>query len=95
MDTTQVENQFRVSTKMPHVWPESIDMDRFGNIYFTDAAEGTLYRIRRNKDNSLARQEEALLKDLKELLDSALILKDRFFTWASQSDSREKPNTKL
>jgi sugar lactone lactonase YvrE len=65
MDTTQVENQFRVSTKMPHVWPESIDMDRFGNIYFTDAAEGTLYRIRRNKDNSLAQQEEALLKDFK------------------------------
>ena len=65
MDMTQVENQFRVSTKMPHVWPESIDMDRFGNIYFTDAAEGTLYRIRRNKDNSLAQQEEALLKDFK------------------------------
>ena len=40
MDTTQVENQFRVSTKIQHVWPESIDIDRFGNIYFTDAAEG-------------------------------------------------------
>lgn len=65
MDMTQVENQFRVSTKMPHVWPESIDMDRFGNIYFTDAAEGTLYRIRRNKDNSLAQQEETLLEDFK------------------------------
>ena len=65
MDTTQVENQFRVSTKIQHVWPESIDIDRFGNIYFTDAAEGTLCRIRRNKDNSLAQQEETLLKDFK------------------------------
>jgi hypothetical protein len=40
-------------------------MDRIGNIYFTDAAEGTLYRIRQNKDNSFAQQEETLLKDFK------------------------------
>ena len=65
MNMTRVENPFGVRTKMLHVWPESIDIDRFGNIYFTDPAEGTLCRIRRNKDNSLAQQEETLLKDFK------------------------------
>ena len=65
INMAQVENPIEVRTKMPHVWPESIDIDRLGNIYFTDAAEGSLYRIRRNKDNSLAQQEETLLKDFK------------------------------
>jgi len=65
IDMTQVENPPGVRTKMPHAWPESIDMDLFGNIYFTDAAEGTLYRIRRTKENSLAQQEETLLEDFK------------------------------
>lgn len=65
MNMTQLEKPFGVRTKMPHAWPESIDMDQFGNIYFTDAAAGNLYLIRRNKDNSFARQEETLLKDFK------------------------------
>jgi hypothetical protein len=38
------------------------DLLRYGKLFFDDglpdAAEGTLYRIRRNKNNSLAQQEE-------------------------------------
>ena len=65
MNMTKLENSFGVHTKMSHAWPESIDMDRSGNIYFTDVAAGALYRIRRNKDNSFAEQEETLLTDFK------------------------------
>jgi len=65
MAMTQAEKPYRVCTKTPHAWPESIDTDPTGNIYFTDAAKGTLYRIRRNKDNSLTQEEELILQGFK------------------------------
>jgi sugar lactone lactonase YvrE len=72
MAMTQAEKTYRVCTKTPHAWPESIDVDPTGNIYFTDAAEGTLYRIKRNKDNSLAQREELLLKGFKRASGSSI-----------------------
>ena len=56
---------FNICTKKSHAWPESIDIDETGNIYFTDAAEGTLYRIRREDENSLVKEEELLLTGFK------------------------------
>ena len=38
-----------------------IDFDRNGNLYFTDAIEKALFRIKRNKDGALAPQNEKLL----------------------------------
>jgi sugar lactone lactonase YvrE len=57
--------QFTACTQEPHSWPESIDIDKAGNLYFTDAYEGTLYRIARNQDNTLQEKEELLIKGLK------------------------------
>jgi len=44
-----------------HKWPESIDLDRDGNLYFTDLIEKALFRIKRNKDGALASQNEKVL----------------------------------
>jgi sugar lactone lactonase YvrE len=49
-----------------HKWPESIDLDRDGNLYFTDAIEKALFRIKRNKDGTLASQDEKLLSGFKD-----------------------------
>ena len=65
MAKTQTGKSLNICTDYPHTWPESIDTDATGNVYFTDAAEGTLYRIKREDKNSLAKKEELILKDFK------------------------------
>ena len=65
MAKTQTGKSLNICTDYPHAWPESIDTDATGNIYFTYADEGTLYRIKREDENSLAKKEELLLKDFK------------------------------
>ena len=58
------ENTFKICTNTPHKWPESIDIDKKGNLYFTDTSEGTLYKIKRNDDKTLE-PETALIRELK------------------------------
>ena len=64
-NTAQKANEPETRTKFPHAWPESIDVDGEGNIYFTDAYEGTLYRISRTEDGKLKAAEELLIEGLK------------------------------
>lgn len=64
-DTVQNANQPETRTKIPHAWPESIDVDREGNIYFTDAYAGSLFRLARNENGELKAEEEQLIKGLK------------------------------
>jgi sugar lactone lactonase YvrE len=64
-DTAQNAKQFETLTNIPHAWPESIDVDREDNIYFTDAYEGSLYRLTRNADGELKGPEEKLIEGLK------------------------------
>jgi sugar lactone lactonase YvrE len=64
-DTKQNAYQPETRTKIPHAWPESIDVDREGNIYFTDAFEGKLFRIARNETGILKDAEELLIEGLK------------------------------
>ncbi len=65
MAKTFTDKSLNICTDKSHAWPESIDTDATGNIYFTDAVEGTLYRIRREDENSLAKEEELLLMGFK------------------------------
>jgi sugar lactone lactonase YvrE len=64
-DTAQNANEPQTRTKIPHAWPESIDIDQEDNIYFTDAYAGTLYRLARNEDGTLKTKEEPLIVGLK------------------------------
>jgi hypothetical protein len=52
---------FRKLTMGKHNWPESIDFDRSGNLYFSDHREKALFSIRRNPDGALADTDEMLL----------------------------------
>jgi sugar lactone lactonase YvrE len=45
-------------------WPESIDIDQAGNIYFTDSRTGELYRITRNSDHTLKSGVDTLITGL-------------------------------
>jgi hypothetical protein len=47
-----------------HKWPESIDFDQDGNLYFTDAIEKALFQIKRSKDGALASTSIQLLYGL-------------------------------
>jgi len=51
----------RSVTQGEQKWPESIDFDRRGNLYFTDHDEKALFRIKRNQDGTLADSTERLL----------------------------------
>jgi hypothetical protein len=44
-----------------HKWPESIDVDQDGNLYFTDAIDKALFQIKRGKDGRLASTSIKLL----------------------------------
>ena len=46
-------------------WPESIDFDRYGNLYFTDVVGNALYKFKRQKDGRLDRKSTRLLYGLK------------------------------
>jgi hypothetical protein len=46
-------------------WLESIDFDRYGNLYFTDASRNALYKFKRQKDGRLARKSTRLLYGLR------------------------------
>jgi hypothetical protein len=48
-----------------HKWPEAIDMDEDGNLYFSDVVEKKLYRFVRDGDGSLQENEQLLLKGFK------------------------------
>jgi hypothetical protein len=45
-------------------WPESIDFDRYGNLYFTDVVGNALYKFKRQKDGRLERNSTRLLYGL-------------------------------
>ena len=47
-----------------HKWPESIDFDQDGNLYFTDAIEKALFQIKRSRDGTLASTSIKLLYGL-------------------------------
>ena len=51
----------RSVTQGEQKWPESIDFDRRGNLYFTDHDEKALFRIKRNQYGALADGPERLL----------------------------------
>ncbi|MBI9082215.1 MAG: hypothetical protein JEZ11_01375 [Desulfobacterales bacterium] len=55
-----------VVSSQAHTWPESIDVDSEGNLYFSDMCEKALYRLARlkEKDEGAAFREEKLLKGL-------------------------------
>jgi sugar lactone lactonase YvrE len=63
--STQNADQPQTWTQKIHAWPESIDIDREDNIYFTDAYAGTLHRLARNEDGTLQNEEEPLIEGLK------------------------------
>lgn len=44
-----------------HKWPESIDFDQHGNLYFTDAIEKALFQIKRNHNGTLDNKSIPLL----------------------------------
>lgn len=48
-----------------HYWPEAIDFDGQGNLYFSDIVAKKLYRFRREEDGSLGKQEQLLLQGFK------------------------------
>ena len=48
-----------------HKWPEAIDMDGDGNLYFSDVVAKTLYRFVRDGDGRLQGEEQLLLKGFK------------------------------
>jgi hypothetical protein len=50
-----------------HKWPEAIDIDGDGNLYFSDAVAKELYRFSRERDGSLKNNEELLLKGFKHI----------------------------
>jgi hypothetical protein len=59
------KKSIRVSSRHPHSWPESIDRDRDGNLYFSDSIEKALYRLVRQPPSSrTAFCEEKLLEGL-------------------------------
>ena len=59
------KESLRVSTRNPHTWPESIDRDRDGNLYFSDSIEKALYRLVRQPQTSrTVFCEEKLLEGL-------------------------------
>jgi hypothetical protein len=48
-----------------HKWPEAIDMDGDGNLYFSDAVAKKLYRFTRERDGSLQKKEQLLIQGFK------------------------------
>ena len=44
-----------------HKWPESVDFDQHGNLYFTDAIEKALFQIKRNHNGTLDNKSIPLL----------------------------------
>ena len=48
-----------------HKWPEAIDMDGHGALYFSDAVAKKLYRFKRDRDGRLQAEEQLLLKGFK------------------------------
>jgi hypothetical protein len=48
-----------------HNWPEAIDLDGDGNLYFSDVVAKKLYRFTREGDGSLQKKEELLLQGFK------------------------------
>lgn len=48
-----------------HKWPEAIDIDGDGNLYFTDIVAKKLYRFTRQTDGSLKLEEQLLLEGFK------------------------------
>lgn len=44
-----------------HKWPESIDFDRSGNLYFSDHRQKALFRMPRTENGRLAASEQKLL----------------------------------
>lgn len=64
----EAHSEYLICTDSNHIWPESIDIDAFGNLYFSDAKEKALFRIERNqKDGRLGRTAEKVLKGFKHL----------------------------
>jgi sugar lactone lactonase YvrE len=57
--------EFRHCTDRLLNFPESIDMDQEGNLYLSDALEGSLYRFKRRADGTLDSEEELVLCGLK------------------------------
>jgi sugar lactone lactonase YvrE len=57
--------EFRHCTDRLLNFPESIDMDREGNLYLSDALEGSLYRFKRKAEGTLDSEEELFLCGLK------------------------------
>ena len=49
----------------PHYWPEAIDIDGDGNLYFSDVVAKKLYCFTRGTDGSLQKQEQLLLQGFK------------------------------
>lgn len=50
-----------------HKWPEAIDIDGHGNLYFSDIVAKKLYRFTRQTDGSLKLKEQLLLEGFKYL----------------------------
>jgi hypothetical protein len=48
-----------------HKWPEAIDIDGDGNLYFSDVVAKKIYRFTRERDGSLKKKEELLFKGFK------------------------------
>jgi hypothetical protein len=63
MSAAQIEYPHRTRKRLN--WPESIDMDRQGNLYVSDTLAGSLYRLRRRADGTLDSSEELILSELK------------------------------
>jgi len=58
--------KYRVCTECLHKWPEAVDIGKAGNLYFSDAVEKALYRIRVNRNSGeFVEREEKLLEGLK------------------------------
>lgn len=52
---------------LSHQWPEAVDIDGDGNLYFTDTVAKKLYRFPRQTDGSLKLKEQLLLEGFKHL----------------------------
>ena len=48
-----------------HKWPEAIDIDGDGNLYFSDVVAKKIYRFTREGDRSLKKEEQLLLQGFK------------------------------
>ncbi len=53
---------FRVCTQKSFKWPEAIDIDGDGTLYFTDVFEKALYRIKRGRNGRLESHAEKLIE---------------------------------